>query len=244
MSRLGVLIKTTQSSPRAEDFTGSSEQPICSYKVQRWELPPTNISVQPRLPRAAQIPGFGAGMGPMEHHSMGNRERLGTELLPTLLRSSFQTSGRKGSHDVNSITHMTEFMSLLPFFSLLTCKRNFLDEKQAQQVHQEPQGCALGAAFSPAASNTTSLCTQVFCLRYFLHSLPCPQSSSSILPSSQDHPKGTSRKTSAPNSSSPDFPRMFVKSLCVIQTLHVTLPTQTGKQGHPPSPTDHCSHWL
>lgn len=153
------------------------------------------------------MPGFGAGMGPMEHHSMGNTERLGTELLPTLSRSSFQTSGPKGSHDV------TEFMSLLPFFSLLTCKRNFLDEKQVQQVHQEPQGCALQAAFSPAASDTTSLCTQVFCLRYFLHSLPCPQSSSSILPSSQDHPKGTSRKTSAPSSSSPHFPRMFVKLL-------------------------------
>lgn len=84
-------------------------------------------------------------------------------------------SGPKGSHDVNSITCTTQFMSLLPFPSLLTCKRNFLDEKQVQQVHQELQGCALRAAFSPAANDTISLHTQVFCLRYFLHSCNAPK---------------------------------------------------------------------
>lgn len=79
-------------------------------------------------------------------------------------------SGPKGSHDVNSITCTTEFMPLLPFPSVLTCKRTILDENQVQQVHQEPQGCGLRAAFSSAASDTVSLHTQVFCLRYFLHS--------------------------------------------------------------------------
>lgn len=151
-------------------------------------------------------------------------------------------SGPKGSHDVNSITCTTEFMSLLPLPFLLTCKRTFLDEKQVQQVHQEPQGCGLRAAFSSAASDSfptyTSVLSEIF--PTFLH---CPQSSCSILPSSQDHPKGTFWETSAPSSSSPDFPRMFVKSLCVIQTLHVTLPTQTGKRGYPPIPTDFYSHW-
>lgn len=84
-------------------------------------------------------------------------------------------SGPKRSHDVNSITCTTQFMSLLPFPSLLTCKRNFLDEKQVQQAHQELQGCALRAAFSPAANDTISLHTQVFCLRYFLHSCNAPK---------------------------------------------------------------------
>lgn len=132
------------------------------------KLEPMKISVQPRLPRAAHKNTWvWCWNGPMEHHSMGNREKLGAELLPTLSRSSFRT---KGSHGVNSITCTTEFMSLLPLLSLLTCKRNFLDEKQVQQVHQEPRGCALRAAFSAAASDTISLHTQVFCLRYFLHS--------------------------------------------------------------------------
>lgn len=197
--------------------------------MQCWELPPTNISVQPRLPRAAQKNTWvwcGNGTHGASFHGKQREAH----------------SGPKGSHDVNSITCTTEFMSPLPFPSLLTCKKNFLDEKQVQQVHQELQGCALRAAFSPAASDNFPTHTSVLS-EIFSTFLQCPQSSSSILPSSQDHPKGTSRKTSAPSSSSPDFPRMFVKLLCVIQTLHVTLPTQTGKQGYPPSPTDCCSHW-
>lgn len=166
----------------------------------------------------------------MEHHPMGNRERL--------------IQDQKGCQDVNSITCTRVHVSLAlfclscPFPSLLTCKRNFLEEKQVQQVHQELQGCALRAA-----SDTISLHTNTSVLsEIFPTFLQCPQSCSSILPGSQDHPKGTAWKTSAPSSSSSDFPRMFVKWLCVIQTLHGTLPTQTAKQGYPPSPTDCCSH--
>lgn len=101
-----------------------------------------------------------------------------------------------------------------------------------------PQSCIFTSCKRHNFPTHTSVLSEIF--PTFLH---CPQSSSSILPSSQDHPKGTFRKTSALSSSSPDFPRMFVNSLCVIQTVHVALPTQTGKQGYPPSPTDCCNHW-
>lgn len=142
--------------------------------MQCWELPPTKISVQPRLPRAAHKNTWVWCWNGIHGASFHGKLKRGCEqnYFPSCQGAH---SGPKGSHDVNSITCTTQFMSLLPFPSLLTCKRNFLDEKQVQQVHQELQGCALRAAFSPAANDTISLHTQVFCLRYFLHSCNAPK---------------------------------------------------------------------
>lgn len=54
---LSIFINNAQNSQNSRGFcyTGDSEPTICGYNAaQRWEMPPTNISVQPRLTRAVQ----------------------------------------------------------------------------------------------------------------------------------------------------------------------------------------------
>lgn len=185
VSRLGVLMKATQSSPTAQELlsTGSSEQPICSYnEVQCWELPPINISVQPRLPKAVHkntwVWCWNGTHGASFH---GKQREAGSRII---------------SHPVKELIHDQR----LPWFEQyhlhnrvhvsLALALSFNMQKELPRWEASaagspgasgmwPESCIFSSCKQHNFPTQTSVLSEIF--PTFLQ---CPQSSSSILPSS------------------------------------------------------------
>lgn len=132
VSRLGTFTNNAQCFQTADStLQASPSLTICGYNaVQRWEVPPTNISVHPTLTRAiptdtsvwCKLTGSrwnrtDGALLPGKYGEVGGRitSHPGKELIPDFHSFHF-IPGRKGCSDMTSISGTAEFMSLWPFF--------------------------------------------------------------------------------------------------------------------------------